>query len=115
MKSKFVTICFSKRHLLGGLLNNVSTQGNWIETVPNHHTPEQIFRGGPVSKQSLIEGLRWFALANASKTIRILVLCAASLMTAFLGDNILFPLESHRSLSPQYLVSVGSGLFVIPI
>ena len=75
----------------------------------------KFFRGGPVSKQSFIEGLRWFALANASKTIRILVLCAASLMTAFLGENVLFPLESHRSLSPQYLVLVGSGLFVIPI
>ena len=27
----------------------------------------------------------------------------------FVGDNILSPLESHRSFSPQYLLSVGSA------
>ena len=32
--------------------------------------------------KSFNEGPPWFALANASKTVRILVLCAASLMTA---------------------------------
>lgn len=37
MESKCVTICFSNLHQQEGLLN-VSTQGNWFETVPNQHT-----------------------------------------------------------------------------
>ena len=43
MKSKGVTICFFKWHLQEGLLNNVSTKGNWFEAIPNQYTPEGNF------------------------------------------------------------------------
>ena len=76
MKSKHVTICSSNPQLEEGLLSSVSTQGNWFETVA---------RGDPVSKELFNERPPCFALTNVSKTINILVLCTASLMTALCG------------------------------
>ena len=54
----------------------------------------KLCRGGPVSKESFNEGY--------SVLLLLKLFCTA--------DNILFSLESNRSLSPQYLLSVGSGL-----